>query len=120
MTADLEDPSPLLESPTLSALADAVGAAAMPHLLQGFLDDLEERAAVLPTITGEALLRELHALKSTAGTFGAKRLFEAAQQLDDAVHAADDGNIARGVSYTMDVLRSTRSVYVALADSTVA
>lgn len=109
MTAESEPP--LIDEPILTALAGAVGTRAMPDLIDGFIKDLETRAAVLPALTGAALASELHALKSTAGTFGAQRLFEAALTLDEAVQGAAPADLKKSMAMVMDVLHATRTAY---------
>jgi PAS domain S-box-containing protein len=79
--------SPVIDEDALDALSDSV-AAALPELIEAFLDGATEMVASIEAATGSAdftaLARAAHDLVGTAGNFGARELQSLAARLERA------------------------------------
>jgi HPt (histidine-containing phosphotransfer) domain-containing protein len=81
-----EDP---LDGQVIAQLAEDVGADELPDLMDHFIQEMLARVDRIATGGGisagtDALAREAHTLKSTAGTFGARHLMVVARDLEHA------------------------------------
>lgn len=88
---------PAIDWSEFDQLADDVGPEAMARLLQTFYGEAQSRlarfgalsAANSPQGEGSELHREIHSIKSAAGSFGARALAGAAARIEAAIEARE-------------------------------
>lgn len=86
--ADAPDDDPL-DDAVLSQLAADIGPQVLREVLAQFLAEAMDRARCIaaPDSAPELVLREAHTLKSTAATFGARRLAHTAREVETLCRA---------------------------------
>ena len=84
---------PLLDDGTLSELAGGAGDEIIGPLVEGFLEESEERVQAIRDAVArsdiDAIGFQAHALKSTASTYGAMRLGSIAALLESVARQGD-------------------------------
>lgn len=90
---------PLLDRASLSQLEEDVGAELVPDILGTFVVESERRMVLLEACVEAAdsvgVADQAHALKGSAGTFGAMAMRQAAHDLEQAGRVGDLATIAR-------------------------
>ncbi|ALG70231.1 regulator [Azospirillum thiophilum] len=98
----------VLDREVLDQLAQDLDADLLADVLRQFVDETRERVDRIVVETDRAILtREAHTLKSTAGTFGARSLCNAARALEMACRAspAVEGGAGKDGADTVERLR---------------
>ncbi|WP_162914715.1 PAS domain-containing protein [Desertibaculum subflavum] len=73
---------PVFEPAVIQELVEDLGREAAAAIVQTFLRDAADRIANLPAASGDAALRHVHSLKSSAASVGARQLAEYARELE--------------------------------------
>ena len=91
----VDDPADALDTEALTQLARDLPGGLLADIIGQFVGETMERAERIAGdgIDRVALGREAHTLKSTAGTFGARRLAEAARTLEAACRTGSDPEV---------------------------
>ena len=101
--AELEDgpghdhAAALLDEQTLARLYDTVGEAIGREIVQVFLEDTARKLTELPSLPLSDLIREVHALKSSAATLGLSALSTAAARIEAEAPSLDRGRLDRSL-----------------------
>lgn len=96
----------VLDREVLAQLAQDLEADLLGDVLRQFVEETRERVARIMAETDRTLLmREAHTLKSTAGTFGARALCNAARVLEMACRGSLADPDGKGVADAVDRLR---------------
>ena len=96
----------VLDREVLAQLAQDLEADLLGDVLRQFVEETRERVARIMAETDRTLLtREAHTLKSTAGTFGARALCNAARALEMACRGSLADPDGKGVADAVDRLR---------------
>ncbi|MEZ9198450.1 PAS domain S-box protein [Shewanella sp. 10N.286.54.B9] len=121
-TADIPS-GEILDQATLTELSNMLGEEAMLRMFTVFLNEAEERLAVLKSLLhayeslGDCDLDEVdiqaHTLKSSAGSFGAKALSVAAKSLELSAKAGNLDDISKLLSNVIEVGEQTLQVFKA-------
>jgi HPt (histidine-containing phosphotransfer) domain-containing protein len=109
--------APLLNRRTLAQLEEDVGSDLMPEILTTFLREGERRLRLLQERVGAGdaagAADQAHAIKGSAGTFGAMALRQAVHELEQVGRAGDAARVAallpevsRRMAATCDLLRA--------------
>jgi len=108
--------APLLDRRTLAQLEDDLGAELLPEVLSTFLTETARRLGLLEArvCAGDALgaADEAHALKGSAGTFGAMALRQA---VDEMERSGRSGDVARLTALLPEVRRLVTTTCALLA-----
>jgi CheY-like chemotaxis protein len=111
--------APVIDENALAALSDSV-AAALPELIEAFLDGATEMVASIEAATGNAdfaaLARAAHDLVGTAGNFGARELQSLAARIERASRegaSAEALALAAGVGETASRTATAMSSWLA-------
>ena len=90
---DTDNPTtlPLLDERALEQIAEGLSAEILAELLGSFIDDLKQRIAAIEQARADGGLQSLaehaHALKSSTGSYGARRLQHHCTELEQQARA---------------------------------
>jgi signal transduction histidine kinase/HPt (histidine-containing phosphotransfer) domain-containing protein/ActR/RegA family two-component response regulator len=87
----------LLDEQALTRLYDTVGEAIGREIVQVFLEDTARKLIELPSLPLSDLIREVHALKSSAATLGLSALSTAAARIEAEAPSLDRGRLDRSL-----------------------
>ena len=103
----------LMSQETLDKLGQETSPEILPEIVNVFIDEMQERIDQFPSdisaLDADDLVSRAHAIKSSAGTFGANRLMEAARDIEQL---ARDGEIDQARSQISSMLETGRSTLV--------
>ncbi|MCL1049529.1 PAS domain S-box protein [Shewanella abyssi] len=115
------NPSGILDEATLAELSSMLGEEAMARMFTVFIDEAEERLDILRSLLkscqsrGECDLGEAdiqaHTLKSSAGSFGAQALSEAAKALELSAKEGDINQVPQLLSHVIETGEQTLQVF---------
>lgn len=101
----MENKQNLIDEQVIAELESVLGAESLQQMLQVFLKETEQRLDDIQRLSDEdnhsAIADEAHTLKSSAGSFGAQALFEAAKQLEHLAQSSDVKVITAEVAKTL-------------------
>lgn len=109
-----DDPG-LLDESTLAELAGGDSDDIVGVLVEGFLEEAEERIGAIRTAAqdhdSDAVGFQAHALKSTSATYGALRLSQLAASIERAARDGDCGTVTAGVDGLDAVWQQTHKAF---------
>lgn len=109
------DNLPLLDDAILTELAGGSGDEIVRVLVEGFLEEAEERVAAILRAKqdrdSDAVSFQAHALKSTSATYGATRMQELAARLETAAKTQECAAIDTEIAQIDSMWRATDKAF---------
>ncbi len=113
--------APLIDQGILDQFAEDVGEEILPELINAFIEDTLQRVEILrqepDAANREALGREAHSLKGSAGTVGGMRLFEAAKEAEELFEQNELDAARAAVERLQPIAERTVAAYGKMLDA---